>query len=58
MDLNEIEKKHHAIMFHLQKDAPELAKILREVTSYTFANLYSHTIKNTLMYLVKHHRLH
>ena len=30
MDLNEIKKKHNAIMFHLQKDAPELAKILRE----------------------------
>jgi hypothetical protein len=27
MDLNEIKKKHDAIMFHLQKDAPELAKI-------------------------------
>jgi hypothetical protein len=30
MDLNEIKKKHPAIMFHLAKDAPELAKILRE----------------------------
>jgi hypothetical protein len=30
MDLNEIKKKHDAIMFYLQKDAPALAKILRE----------------------------
>ena len=30
LDLNEIKKKHPAIMFHLAKDAPELAKILRE----------------------------
>jgi hypothetical protein len=30
MDLNEVKKKHPAIMFHLAKDAPELAKILRE----------------------------
>ena len=30
MDLNEIKKKHPAIMFYFTKDAPELAKILRE----------------------------
>jgi hypothetical protein len=30
MDLNEIKKKHDAIMFYLTRDAPELAKILRE----------------------------
>jgi len=30
LDLNEIKKKHPAIMFHLAKDAPELAKILKE----------------------------
>ena len=30
LDLNEIKKKHPAIMFHLAKDAPELAKIIRE----------------------------
>jgi hypothetical protein len=30
MDLNEIKKKHNGIMFHLTKDAPELAAILRE----------------------------
>ena len=30
MDLNEIKKKHDAILFNLTDDAPELAKILRE----------------------------
>ena len=30
MDLNEIKKKHTAILFNLTTDAPELAKILRE----------------------------
>ena len=30
LDLNEIKKKHPSIMFHLAKDAPELAAILRE----------------------------
>ena len=30
LDLNEIKKKHPAIMFHLAKDAPDLAKIIRE----------------------------
>ena len=30
MDLNEIKKKHDAILFNLTEDAPELAKILRE----------------------------
>ena len=30
LDLNEIKKKHPSVMFHLAKDAPELATILRE----------------------------
>ena len=30
MDLNEIKKKHDAILFNLTDDAPELARILRE----------------------------
>jgi hypothetical protein len=30
MDLNEIKKKHDAILFNLTEDSPELAKILRE----------------------------
>ena len=30
MDLNEVKKKHNAIMFYIKKDAPELAQILRE----------------------------
>ena len=30
MDLNEVKKKHNAIMFYIKKDAPELANILRE----------------------------
>jgi hypothetical protein len=30
LDLNEIKKKHPALMFHLAKDAPELAAIVRE----------------------------
>ena len=30
MDLHETKKKHHAILFNLTKDAPDLAKILKE----------------------------
>ena len=30
MDLNEIKKKHPSILFNSTKDAPELAKILKE----------------------------
>ncbi len=46
IDLNEIKKKHPAIMFHLAKDAPELAKNQEKAMIYTLMNSYLHTIKN------------
>ncbi len=48
LDLNEIKKKYPSVMFHLAKDAPELATILKESFDCTLANFFSHTIKNSI----------
>ena len=58
MDLNEVKKKHNAIMFYIKKDAPELANILRESYElYPREFLFTH-YKNILMYLVEHRQQH